>query len=103
MRSRYTAFAVGDAVHVAATWHPSTRPADLDLDDDISWQRLEIVDTEAGAEGDRRGIVEFRAHHRDSGGSVAVLHERSRFVHQRDRWWYVSGEVAELGAIAPRA
>ena len=29
MRSRYSAFAVGDAAYLLATWHPSTRPAAL--------------------------------------------------------------------------
>ena len=26
MRSRYTAFVVGDAAYLSATWHPGTRP-----------------------------------------------------------------------------
>lgn len=45
MRSRYSAFAVGDADYLRATWHPSTRPADLDLDDDVEWRRLDVVRT----------------------------------------------------------
>ena len=32
MRSRYSAFAVGDADYLLATWHPTTRPAELALD-----------------------------------------------------------------------
>jgi SEC-C motif-containing protein len=32
MRSRYTAFARGDAAYLRVTWHPSTRPAELALD-----------------------------------------------------------------------
>lgn len=93
MRSRYTAFALGDAGHVVATWHPSTRPETLDLDDGIRWLRLEIIATEAGGDGDRRGEVEFRAHHADAVGRRGALHERSRFVHQRERWWYLDGAV----------
>ncbi|HEX8496958.1 MAG TPA: YchJ family metal-binding protein, partial [Actinomycetales bacterium] len=27
MRSRFSAFAVGDAAYLGATWHPSTRPS----------------------------------------------------------------------------
>ena len=34
MRSRYSAFAVGDAGYLLRTWHPSRRPADLALDPD---------------------------------------------------------------------
>jgi SEC-C motif-containing protein len=29
MRSRYTAFVLDDREHLLATWHPSTRPAQL--------------------------------------------------------------------------
>jgi SEC-C motif-containing protein len=32
MRSRYTAFARGDAAHLARTWHPRTRPERVDVD-----------------------------------------------------------------------
>src|SRR3712207_8451687 len=32
MRSRDSAFAVGDPAYLLATWHPSTRPPSLDLD-----------------------------------------------------------------------
>jgi SEC-C motif-containing protein len=35
MRSRYSAFAVGDPAYLLATWHPSTRPRSLSLDDDV--------------------------------------------------------------------
>ncbi|MCW3040562.1 MAG: hypothetical protein JWM31_2467, partial [Solirubrobacterales bacterium] len=31
MRSRYSAFAVGDPVYLLASWHPSTRPRSLEL------------------------------------------------------------------------
>ncbi len=93
MRSRYTAFAIGDAAHVAATWHPSTRPEPLELDRDVRWERLEIVAIEAGGRNDDRGAVEFRAHHRGADGRRGSLHERSRFIRQRGRWWYVDGDL----------
>ena len=32
MRSRYTAYVVGDRSYLLATWHPSTRPTRLELD-----------------------------------------------------------------------
>ena len=93
MRSRFTAFVVGDARHLAATWHPGTRPDDLDLDSAQRWTGLEILEVEAGAEDDARGIVEFRASWR-YGGERGVLHERSRFVRQSGRWWYLDGNVS---------
>ncbi|MHA7984947.1 YchJ family protein [Rathayibacter sp. CAU 1779] len=98
MRSRYSAFAVGDAAYLRATWHPSTRPRELVLDPDVEWRRLDILDTVAGTEADDWGEVEFRAFWRTlpapgrprDGG---VLHERSRFTHERGRWYYVDGDV----------
>ncbi|NNC12401.1 YchJ family protein [Planctomonas sp. JC2975] len=99
MRSRYSAFAVGDAAYLRATWHPSTRPRDLELDPEVEWRRLVIVDTAAGGEADDSGEVEFRAFWRTlpapgrarDGG---VLHERSRFIRERGRWYYVDGDIA---------
>jgi SEC-C motif-containing protein len=91
MRSRFTAFALGLAPYLRASWHPSTRPAALDLDDDTVWRRLQIVDTVAGGPGDAEGIVEFRASFRapDGGG---LLHERSRFAREAGAWRYVDGD-----------
>jgi SEC-C motif domain protein len=93
MRSRYSAFAVEDADYLAATWHPSTRPHDLDLADGVTWRRLDIVRTEAGGPFDATGVVEFVAHHRSAGGGRGRLHEVSRFVREDGRWFYVDGRT----------
>ena len=61
MRSRYTAFALGDAEYLLRTWHPRTRPERLELDD-RDWVGLEITDRVDGAEHDMMGIVGFTAH-----------------------------------------
>lgn len=97
MRSRFAAFVRADASWLRRTWHPSTRPdADaLDLTDNPAWRGLQIVDTVAGGPGDDTGIVEFRATYRAPGGGVGVLHERSRFVREGGRWFYVDGDVIE--------
>lgn len=93
MRSRYTAFAVGDAAYLSATWHPRTRPDHLELDPALTWTGLEIVATEAGGTEEASGVVEFRAHWRE-GGARGELHERSRFVRLRGRWHYLDGETS---------
>lgn len=85
MRSRYSAFAVGDAAYLRASWHPTTRPARLDLDSALRWLGLEIVHA-LGGMFDTEGVVEFRARH-DRG----VVHERSRFVRDGGRWLYLDG------------
>lgn len=88
MRSRYSAFAVGHDVYLLATWHPSTRPATLTLDDRFAWRRLEVL--EAHQDGDR-GVVAFVAHywdteHRQRGEQA----ERSTFVREDGQWFYVA-------------
>jgi SEC-C motif-containing protein len=92
MRSRYSAFALGLAPYLLASWHPSTRPAELDLDDGVTWRRLQIVDTVAGAGTAADGVVEFRAAYRTADGA-GLLHERSRFVREGGRWFYLAGDV----------
>ena len=88
MRSRFSAFAVGDADYLLATWHPSTRPGDLTLDSDLRWYRLDILDRLAGGPLDTEGVVEFEAFYR--GDERGSQRERSRFVREGGRWFYVS-------------
>ncbi|MEV7797807.1 YchJ family metal-binding protein [Microbacterium foliorum] len=92
MRSRFTAFSVKDAAYLLATWHPSTRPAEIDLDDDVVWRRLVVVDRTGGGPFDRDGEVEFEAFWQQ-GGERGSLRERSRFVREDRRWLYLDGQV----------
>lgn len=92
MRSRYSAFALGLGDYLLASWHPSTRPADLDPDPDVSWRRLQIVEAVAGGPDDAEGEVEFRASYRSPAGA-GLLHERSRFVREDGCWTYLTGDV----------
>ncbi|MGV0741658.1 YchJ family protein [Mycolicibacterium sp. XJ870] len=93
MRSRFSAFAVGDADYLLATWHPRTRPASLTLDDGVTWRRLQIVDTDAGGRDDTDGVVEFRAQYAADNGKRHILHERSRFARVAGHWRYVDGDL----------
>lgn len=88
MRSRYTAFAVGDADHLSRTWHPSTRPATLDLDPVQRWTGLEVLHTTGGSFLHTEGTVEFRAHSVYR-GEAEVMHEHSRFVREDGAWFYL--------------
>ncbi|MFI8950640.1 YchJ family protein [Streptomyces sp. NPDC053750] len=87
MRSRYSAFVRLDAGYLLRTWHPRTRPAQLNLDPGMRWTGLEILDTTEGSAFHAAGTVTFRASYR--GGS---LHERSRFERVDGAWVYVDGE-----------
>lgn len=88
MRSRYAAFAVGDAAYLLRTWHPRTRPDSFELDAELRWTRLEIERTVAGGPFDSDGVVEFTAYCRDR-GAPSRQHEVSRFVRLDRRWVYL--------------
>lgn len=92
MRSRYTAFARGDTAYLRATWHPSTRPGVIEIEPDLQWRRLLVIDRVGGGPFDREGVVEFEAFWRQ-GSERGSLHERSRFVRLDRSWLYVDGEV----------
>jgi len=91
MRSRFEAYRDGDVEWLLRSWHPSTRPRLFDLPENLRWRQLQIVETVAGGPEDDTGIVEFRA----SGiadGKPFVLRERSNFVREGGRWFYVDGK-----------
>ncbi|GAA3532671.1 UPF0225 protein [Aeromicrobium flavum] len=92
MRSRFAAFQRADRDWLLRTWHPSTRPVDLDLSDNPRWRGLQVLDTEAGGPEDDQGVVEFRASY-VTDGELGILHERSRFVREDGRWFYVDGDL----------
>lgn len=92
MRSRYSAFVLGDESYLLETWDISTRPLSLDLSSDqTTWLGLEVKDhlqlKEESAE------VEFVARFRnaDGQGRAQRLHERSRFRRVEGRWYYIDG------------
>ncbi|MEV7413886.1 YchJ family metal-binding protein [Streptomyces sp. NPDC089919] len=88
MRSRFSAFAIGDTAYLIRSWHPSTRPAHLDLDPAQRWVRLEILGTERGGIFETEGAVEFRAHYQE-GGHAGSLQENSSFSREGGAWLYV--------------
>lgn len=91
MRSRYSAYVLDRRDYLLASWHPSTRPAQIDPPaPGLRWLGLEVrraVDT-----GDDTAEVEFVARSK-IGGRAQRLHERSRFVREGGRWSYVDGVV----------
>jgi SEC-C motif-containing protein len=88
MRSRYSAFVLLDVGYLLRTWHPDTRPAELELDPTVLWRRLDIVSTSRGGPLDSEGTVEFAAHFRHD-GERGVQRETSRFVRVDRRWYYL--------------
>jgi SEC-C motif domain protein len=89
MRSRYSAFALGEEVYLLESWHTSTRPARVDLDRAQEWTGLEVLGHTGGGPFDAEGTVEFRAHYR-IGRRTGVLHEHSHFTREGGAWRYVA-------------
>ena len=97
MRSRYTAFVVGDEDYLFRTWHPRTRPEGPYCHPGTQWTGLTIHETVDGVAGDETGVVEFTASYRTGdghGGVVAdALRERSRFTRRAGRWLYLDADT----------
>lgn len=92
MRSRYTAYVRRDAGHLLRSWHGSTAPESITLDDAV-WLGLDVVGTEAGGPDDAAGTVTFVAHYQRADGSLEALRETSRFDRERGEWRYVDGDA----------
>lgn len=95
MRSRYSAYVMHNEDYLLTSWHPSTRPAQLNLQTTSpQWIGLKIVHCEHGTEHDSQGMVEFIARYKVN-GKAHRLHEQSRFVREAGRWYYLEGEMQE--------
>lgn len=95
MRSRYSAFEKGQLQYLSDTLTDESRKDYSQEETEnwaaaAKWTRLEIVNTEGGQENDETGVVEFRAYFKME-GRKQVHHERSSFVKEGGRWFYVDG------------
>ncbi|WP_250532812.1 YchJ family protein [Caballeronia sp. AZ10_KS36] len=94
MRSRYTAYVLGDTAYLRATWDAKTCPPDLDASGDgTRWLGLQIK-RHTVIDGDREE-VEFVARYK-VGGRAHRLHEASRFIRNAEgHWIYIDGDSIE--------
>jgi SEC-C motif-containing protein len=94
MRSRYSAYVLGQLRYLMDTWHASTAPGDLELPP-TKWLGLEVLNH--SEQGDA-GVVEFVARYKVN-GRMETLHEISRFVREGTgdaaRWLYIDGQLLE--------
>lgn len=91
MRSRYSAYALGLADYLLATWYPATAPGELELSP-VKWLGLNVRHAEVTGDA---GIVEFVARCRALGGKAQRLHEISRFLREGGRWFYIDGQIIQ--------
>lgn len=95
MRARYSAYVLHLPDFLLASWHPSTRPKQLDFKNDYThWLGLEIVRLHQGSSSHTKGRVEFKARYQTEKGPVC-LHEVSRFQREHGLWFYVDGQLDE--------
>lgn len=95
MRSRYSAFATDQRDYLLRSWHPDTRPPNIEHQPGepvAKWIGLEIVSHRTI--DDTHSEVEFIARYR-IGGRASRLHETSRFIREGDHWYYVDGTLHE--------
>lgn len=93
MRSRYSAFVLDLLDYLLATWHPSTRPTELEPNPTGGkWLGLEIKKHLVLSPTTQQ--VEFVARHRLQ-GKATRLHEISQFVLENNQWLYVDGSFIE--------
>lgn len=92
MRSRYTAYALGEVRYITDTWHSSTRPVNLMLEESVVWTGLQVL--ASTIEKNNEAYVEFIAAFNNA-GVMGQMHERSRFLFEEGSWFYVDGEQLE--------
>ena len=90
MRSRYSAFVLQRADYLLATWHTSRRPSGISFDPGVKWLGLEV--RQHRPLDDTHAEVEFVARQKSPGNPALRLHERSRFLREGARWYYVDGD-----------
>ncbi|MGO9444213.1 MAG: YchJ family protein [Thiobacillaceae bacterium] len=88
MRSRYTAYAMCLESYLLETWHPTTRPASLDLvrTPQPQWIGLNVT-SHRQLDADH-ATVEFVARYKIN-GRASRIQEASQFVRQAGRWFYI--------------
>ncbi|MGH8846106.1 MAG: YchJ family protein [Polaromonas sp.] len=91
MRSRYSAFVLERADYLLATWHAAQRPPAIGFEAGVKWLGLEV--RQHRQVDDTHAEVEFVARQKSAGCPATRLHERSRFVREAGRWYYVDGDL----------
>jgi SEC-C motif-containing protein len=92
MRSRYAAYTMRREDYLLATWHASTRPAELGLAGEAPAKWLGVDIRRHEQQDPDHATVEFVARYKIN-GRAHRLRETSRFVREDGKWYYVDGDV----------
>ena len=90
MRSRFSAHVTGDVDYLIATTHASTRKNHKKKDilawlENIQWTKLEILEA-------NENTVTFKAYFIDNHKIENVHYEKSNFIFEKGKWFYVDRE-----------
>jgi SEC-C motif-containing protein len=94
MRSRYTAYVLKNVDYLVETTLLASREPNLaesirDWIGQVTWQKLHVLQVEAGGRSDTDGTVEFIAEFIGPNGTDRH-HERSLFKKVRGTWYYAA-------------
>jgi SEC-C motif-containing protein len=95
MRSRYTAYVLGDEKYLLKTWHKNTRPGALNLSrqEPLKWIGLKVLNHTVDSDDPNQASVEFVARYRVN-GRAQKIHELSRFCKEDGHWFYIDGDLS---------
>lgn len=101
MRSRYSAYVVGDFDHIVRSIAPELREqfnlsAVQAMASNLTWLGLEVREVIGGGAEDDKGTVEFSARFTE-GGQEKVHHELATFRREDGRWLYAEGRMRPKG------
>lgn len=92
MRSRFSAYCIGDYHYIVATYSETQRQALTEHDIQSSAIGIIWFALKVNATDNALNTVEFSAYYRE-GNKIGVLHETSRFVLENGRWRYQDGVI----------
>lgn len=106
MRSRYTAYTLGNIAYIKKTMRG--KPL-LNFDDEkvaawaknAQWLGLEIIRSSLDAHDENLGFVEFIASFREK-NKVRTIHEHSQFQCIDGRWFYKDGQHSKPSPSPPK-
>ncbi|MDO4937724.1 MAG: YchJ family metal-binding protein [Sutterellaceae bacterium] len=93
MRSRYTAYVLGNDDWLRQTWATQTCPSGSLADADVKWLGLKIEDRQTVDE--THATVTFVARGRYRNQGAFRMREKSSFEKRDGKWLYVDGVVDE--------
>ncbi len=103
LRSRYTAFAIGETDYILSTHHSKTR-ADVKREEieewskNSKWLQLKVFQKEAGEKTDSAGTIIFGAYYQVDGKDEEHL-EKSFFEKENGEWRFLDAQGIQTGTF----